>query len=74
MITSKVSKKGQVVLPKEIREKLNIGEGDILVFTELEGKIIIEVLNESFTSFLENSTPFEDSAVDHQRKLRDEWD
>ena len=74
MITSKMSKKGQVVLPKEIREKLNIGEGDILIFTELEGKIIIEVLNEPFTDFLQNSQPFKDKAVEHQRKLRDEWD
>jgi AbrB family looped-hinge helix DNA binding protein len=74
MITSKVSKKGQVVLPKEIREKLNIGEGDILVFTELEGKIVIEILNEPFTKFLQNSKPFKENAVNHQRKLREEWE
>lgn len=74
MITSKVSKKGQVVLPKEIRDKLNIGEGDILVFTELEGKIIIEILNEPFTKFLQNSKSFKENAVDHQRKLREEWE
>ncbi|TFG19966.1 MAG: AbrB/MazE/SpoVT family DNA-binding domain-containing protein [Promethearchaeota archaeon] len=74
MITGKVSKKGQVVLPKEIRDKLNIGEGDILVFAEKDGKIIIEILNEPFTTFLEKSTPFEDRAIDHQRKLRDEWE
>ena len=73
MITCKVSKKGQVVLPKEIREKMNITTGDILIFREEGGKILIEVIRESLTTVLEKSEPFEESK-EFQKKLRDEWE
>lgn len=32
MITSKVASKGQVTIPAEIREKLGLHEGDVLVY------------------------------------------
>lgn len=73
MITCKVSKKGQVVLPKEIREKMNITTGDILIFREEGGKILIEVIRESLTTVLEKSDPFKESK-EFQKKLRDEWE
>lgn len=36
MITSKVTVKGQVTLPKEIRERLHVKAGDILAY-EVQG-------------------------------------
>jgi AbrB family looped-hinge helix DNA binding protein len=38
---SKITYKFQVTLPKRVREKFNFKEGDILVFAEENGKLII---------------------------------
>ncbi|WP_164930581.1 AbrB/MazE/SpoVT family DNA-binding domain-containing protein [Aquifex aeolicus] len=40
-IVVKVLPKGQITLPKRIREKLGIREGDILIVEEKEGKLEI---------------------------------
>jgi AbrB family looped-hinge helix DNA binding protein len=46
MVVVKVTRNSQVTLPKEIREKLGINEGDIVeIRTEL-GKIVIEKIEE----------------------------
>jgi antitoxin PrlF len=42
-VFSKVTSKGQVTIPKEIREKLGINEGDQLAFVEADnGEIVIK--------------------------------
>jgi len=38
---SKITYKFQVTLPKRVREKFNFKEGDIIVFAEENGKLII---------------------------------
>ncbi len=38
---AKVSSRGQVAVPKVIREKLRIKDGDTLLFEEREGKVYI---------------------------------
>ncbi|MFD1425540.1 AbrB/MazE/SpoVT family DNA-binding domain-containing protein [Kroppenstedtia sanguinis] len=40
MEVSRVSTKGQVVIPKSIREKLQIHEGDKVAFIEEDGKVL----------------------------------
>jgi len=40
MLTVQLSTKGQVVIPKEIREKLDLHEGDLLS-VEIEGEALI---------------------------------
>ncbi|MEW9082251.1 AbrB/MazE/SpoVT family DNA-binding domain-containing protein [Caldanaerobacter subterraneus] len=42
MELAKVTTRGQITIPKEIRKKLNLKEGDKVVFIEENGKIIIE--------------------------------
>ena len=42
MELAKVTVRGQITIPKEIRKKLNIKDGDKVVFLEENGKIIIE--------------------------------
>ncbi len=42
MEMAKLSSKGQITLPKEIREKLCLKEGDKVMFIEKDGKIIVE--------------------------------
>ncbi|MBD1371903.1 AbrB/MazE/SpoVT family DNA-binding domain-containing protein [Hazenella sp. IB182357] len=42
MDTYRVTTKGQVTIPKHVRERLNIGEGDQVTFVEQEGQFIIQ--------------------------------
>jgi AbrB family looped-hinge helix DNA binding protein len=42
MELAKVTTRGQITIPKEIRKKLNLKEGDKVVFIEENVKIIIE--------------------------------
>lgn len=41
MEVSKVTSKGQVTIPKTIRERLKLQDGDELAFIEKDGKILI---------------------------------
>lgn len=41
MNVSRVSAKGQVTIPKVIRERLNLREGDRVAFIEERGKVIL---------------------------------
>ena len=43
--TSRISSRGQIVIPMEIRKKLGIGEGDHLTFiAEKNGEVKVEVV------------------------------
>ena len=41
MEVSRISSKGQVTIPKSIRELLNLNEGDRVAFIEDDGKVVI---------------------------------
>ncbi|EHQ89718.1 AbrB/MazE/SpoVT family DNA-binding domain-containing protein [Desulfosporosinus youngiae] len=41
MEVSRISSKGQVTIPKTIRELLNLNEGDRVAFIEDDGKVVI---------------------------------
>ncbi len=38
----RVQEKGQVTIPKEIREKLDLKKGDLVTFVETEGGVVIK--------------------------------
>jgi AbrB family looped-hinge helix DNA binding protein len=40
-IEAKLTSKGQITLPIEIRDRLNVGPGDSVVFVEDHGKIVV---------------------------------
>ena len=42
MELAKITTRGQITLPLEIRKKLKVGEGDKVVFFEDNGRIIVE--------------------------------
>ena len=46
MNVGKISKKGQVVIPKEIRDKFGIKEGDIIIFRIKGEQVIIEKIKD----------------------------
>lgn len=49
MITAKVGRRGQLTLPKEIREALDIQEGQRIAFVKRGGSISLLPLNESLS-------------------------
>ena len=44
LITARLSAKAQTVIPKQIRNHLGIGPGDIIVFEERDGEVLIKPL------------------------------
>lgn len=73
MNVGKMSKKGQIVIPIEIREKFGIMPGDALIFKVKEDKIIIEKIQEKMSDILKRSKPVQNS-MEFQKKMREEWD
>jgi AbrB family looped-hinge helix DNA binding protein len=73
MNVGKMSKKGQIVIPKEIREKFGIKPGDAVIFKIQGDKVVLEKIQEKMSEILINSKPVEKS-LDFQKKLRDEWE
>ena len=41
MITAKVTSKGQITLPKKVRQKLGVEPGEMVSFEEKEGMVFI---------------------------------
>ncbi|KKK72333.1 hypothetical protein LCGC14_2904920 [marine sediment metagenome] len=73
MNIGKMSKKGQIVIPKDIRDRFEIRPGDAIIFKIQGDKIVLEKIQESMSEILKNSKPVEKS-LEFQRKLRDEWE
>ena len=73
MIIGRVSKKGQIVIPKEIRNLLGIKEGDYVIFRTEGNRVYIEKIEERTKDVLKSAKPVE-SSVEFQRRLREEWD
>jgi AbrB family looped-hinge helix DNA binding protein len=49
MITAKVGRRGQLTLPKDVREQLQIEEGQRIAFVKRGGSIALLPLNESLS-------------------------
>ncbi|HET6454530.1 MAG TPA: AbrB/MazE/SpoVT family DNA-binding domain-containing protein [Armatimonadota bacterium] len=48
----RVSSKGQIVLPKSLREKVGIDDGDYIIIEEIDGILLIEKPTRSRLSML----------------------
>lgn len=76
MIIGKVSKKGQIVIPKDLRDILGIKPEDVVIFRIQSNTIIIEKIEdlktEKMEQILEKAKPFAPSDK-FQKELRDEW-
>jgi AbrB family looped-hinge helix DNA binding protein len=69
-----LTSKGQVTVPKEIREALRAREGDRIVFeTEGERVLLRKAPIESLAALFRRQKPWAVPAVKFQRKMRDEW-
>ena len=72
---SPVSEKGQVTIPKEIRDSLKLKKGDRVVFLEVDEQVVLrKAKSEKLSEVLLNQNPWKEGALLFQRKLRKEWD
>ena len=69
--TVKVSEKGQIAIPKEIRDVLGITEGDSLILLQTENKILLEKSQKAEKSLKDD---FSDILKLSERSLKDLWD
>ncbi len=77
ILAVRVQQKGQVMIPKEIREKLNLKKGDLVTFVETEAGIVIEpaeivvsvALDEIGKALKEEGLPLQE-LIDRVRKIR----
>ena len=72
MIVGKMSKKGQIVIPKEIRDRFNLKPGDAVIFRFQGNRVILEKIQEKMTDILKTGKPVAPSA-EYVKKLREEW-
>lgn len=71
----KVTSKGQVTIPKEIREALGVSVGDKILFERKDGKVTIKKAQKtSIVSVLDGAKPLEKEALKAVNGIRDEWD
>jgi len=60
---TKISSKGQIVIPSEIREKMNLEEGNLLIMSDSGNSIWIKKLElPKIKSWKEAAKPFRDAA------------
>jgi AbrB family looped-hinge helix DNA binding protein len=72
---SPVSEKGQVTIPKRIRDTLKLGRGDRVVFLDRESEVVLRKAKpERLSEILQDQKPWKDNALKFQKKLRKEWD
>lgn len=69
----KVGMRGQVVIPKKLREKLNIENGNILEIEEAENGLLLKPYNPVVELKGMGRGVFGDP-VKYQRRLREEWE
>ncbi len=70
-----VSEKGQITIPKEVRERLNILRGDKIIVYLKDNEIILKKPEKRrLVEILKSQTRWGVKGVEFQRKLRKEWD
>jgi len=75
MGVSSVTSKGQVTIPKDIREALRISEGGKVVFkAEGDSVTLRKVPGDKLSEILIRAKPIEEPSLAFQRRLREEWE
>jgi AbrB family looped-hinge helix DNA binding protein len=71
MKTIKVSEKGQVAIPQQMREILGINQGDELMVIQMDNKILIEKTQKMEQKMKDD---FKDILKFSEKSLREVWD
>jgi len=69
-----VTSKGQVTIPKEIREILGVIEGDKVIFLVEGDRVLMrKVTSERLSDILSRQKPWPKAGLEFQKRLREEW-
>lgn len=68
-----VTQKGQVTIPKMVRDRLRISRGDKVLFEVRGGEVVLRPGGGSVVDILKRSGPWNVDPVRFQRSLRKEW-
>lgn len=71
-----ISEKGQITVPKDVRDALGLHPGDRLLFDVESGDraVVRKARPDRLTDILAAWGPSKESALDTQRRLRAEWE
>jgi len=69
--TVKVSDKGQIAIPQDIREIMNINKGDDLLLFQIDGKILLEKAKNIEKNIKDD---FKDLIKFSEKSLKEVWD
>jgi len=69
--TVKVSDKGQIAIPQDIREIMNISKGDDLLLFQVDGKILLEKAKSVEKNIKDD---FKDLIKFSEKSLKEVWD
>ena len=71
----KITSKGQITIPKEIRDTLGVSSGDKILFEKRNGDIIIKKAQKNdVVSVLDQTQPLGKKAKKILKGIRGEWD
>jgi len=71
---SPISRKGQVTIPKEIRESFSLKAGDKVVFISKDREILIRKAQlRKLSQVLEKQKAWKTKSLEFQRVVREEW-
>ena len=71
---SKITSKGQVTIPVEVRRALGLDVGDTILFEKIDGDIVIKKNKKgTLLSVLEEAGPLSKETRKVLNKIRDEW-
>ena len=71
MKTIKVSEKGQIAIPNQMREEMGIERGDELLIMQVDGKILIEKMQRAEQKLQDD---FKDIVKLSEKALKKVWD
>lgn len=73
--TAPVGGKGQVTIPRQVRNLLEVKPGDRIVFVSRDKEIVMKKskTNQKLSEILSRGKPIPMSSISFQRELRKEW-
>lgn len=71
---SSITTKGQITIPKEVRDRLNLKKGDKVIFVIESGQAAIKKASgEKLSEMLRRQKPWRENSVKFQKRMRKEW-
>jgi AbrB family looped-hinge helix DNA binding protein len=74
MSVGSITTKGQVTIPKNVRKKLDLKEGDRIVFTIIGDQATLKKISgQKLSEILQKQGPWKEHSLKLQKRIRREW-